>query len=448
MTNDRNGNTSAAAVRYPSFSCFRTIRFPLVPMTIATVALVVLGGCRTPGDYMPTTQRDTGRPSDRVTQDIFETAAVKLLETIDDGTRVAIRPVCNNDSVVPSGVCMRIEENLVSALHAKSDNQITILTRTELGKLIEDIDPFDLQAIKDVQERTKADALVITNLHAVTGGLTLSFVAYDLRPDNLGGVLAATSGHFLQIDLEKAERATAVVATRKAAHALANKILEDSTLMASRLRFEASSKGQGSLDAWLSANLVKQLDEVLPEVRKARWAPILGETTPTRHLPVDTETWDQGSQVQVRFRVRDKNGATLAEQVEHIASSSIPFGVLDERTTREPKTAALETKTRSLALAFEKSRSTLSPSIRSKLVQLAQRYAENKGIRFRIDSHAAYHGGTQDPSMTAQLRASAIQAVLLRGGIDSQRIQTRTYPHSSPSPDSDTAVVTYGLSMN
>ena len=419
----------------------------LVAILTSVLAVTTLNGCQTMGTIPTKTRPGIDGPTDRVSQDIFDVAARKLLETLEPGIRVALRPVRADESVASASVCQRIEENLVGALHANAGHDLTVLTRTELGKLIEDVDPFDAKSIRDVQERTKADALVITNLHAVTGGLTLSFVAYDMRPSNLGSVLAATSGHFLPIDLERAERATAVVATRKAAIALANKILEDETLLASRLRFVASTSERKSLNAWLSSSLVKQLDEVLPESRKARWAPILSETAVTTPLSIGTETWDQGSQIQARFRVSDKDGTTVAEQVAYIASSSIPFGVLDERKSQGEADIGNNTTARSLTLTFETSRSTLSSSARSQLKQLGQRYAENDRVQFRIESHAAYHGGTQDPAMTAQLRASAIQTVLLRNGIKANRIQIRTYPHASPSARSDQAVVAYGLSL-
>lgn len=420
-------------------------RRPLVGVFLAAIGLLaVLEGCQTPG--APIRNSVVGPPTDQMAPNVFQMAARELIAPLDHDLRLAVRPIRTGESAVPSNIAKRVEENLVTALRSQGRRSLTILTRSELGKLVEDIDPFDARAIEAVQANTRADALLVSNAHAIANGLSLSFAVYDLRPDNLGEIIAATSGHFLPIDLEKTQQTTTSIAVRKSAVALAEKILDDEIMLASNVRF-ASEPSDDGVAAWLSSRLVNDLDEVLPELRKKRWAPVGNRKSGTKLLRIEAETWDQGSQFQVRFQVLRDGGESVAEQTAFIASKSIPFPVLAERAGGLEASDAAPASIRRLNLAFAKGRSTLSAADRRALDHLGERYGENGAVRFRIDGHASYAGGTQDPAMTAQLRASTVQAILMRAGVPARQIWMRTFPHPGPGADHDTVTVTYGLDL-
>ena len=411
---------------------------------IALGLIAVLSACQTPMSINPARRAPTiSQPSDRMEPVVFEAAAEGLLKSYDTDLRLAVRPVRAEESALTQTILKRLEQNLISALRAEGGDRLKLRTRSELGKLLEDVNPFKPEAVANIQARAHADTLLITSAHPISGGISLSFAIYDLRRASIGETLAATSGHVLPIDLEMAATATATAAVRKTAVDLAKTLLDDQTRLVSNLRFASRDKGKGGLSGWLSSMLVEDLEAVVPEIRKMRWVPISGVSPNIDQVWVSTETWDQGTQVRAQFRVSGTDGTLLAERSTRIASKSIPFGVWEGEAnatpTRQPAVTVQE-----MIIAAEPGRSALSPKIMAELEQLGQRFAGNNMVRFRIDGHASYAGGAQDPAMTAELRAVYVQSALMRGGVAERQIKTRKYPHPAPGHDTDRVVVTYG----
>lgn len=405
--------------------------------------IVGLAACQTPATLNPARRTLASQPNDRMNPAVFEAAAEVLLKSYDTDLRLAVRPVRADESALDHAILKQLEQNLVAALRAKGGDRLKLSTRSELGKLLEDVNPFEPESVANLQTRAHADAFLITDAHPVSGGISLSFAIYDLRRASIGETLAATSGHLLPIDLEMADTATATAAVRKTAVAIAKTLLGDHALLVSTLRFASRDKSKGGLSGWLSSMLVEDLEEVVPEIKKRQWVSISGVSPKIDQVWVSTETWDQGTQIQARFRVLRADGALLAERSTRIASKSIPFGVWN--TGPNVSSTRLATMTvQKIRFEVEPGRSALSPAIMGQLEQLGQRFAGNTAVRFRIDGHASYVGGAQDPALTAELRATYAQSALMRSGVAERRIKTRKHPHPAPGSDTDNVVVTYG----
>lgn len=412
--------------------------------TVVALGLIVaLAACETPATSDPARRALANQPTDRMDAAVFATAAEVLLKSYDADLRLAIRPIGAVGSGLTQSTRRRLEQNLIAAIRAEGGEDLKLRTRSELGKLVEDINLFDPDALANVQVRAHADALLITDAHPISEGLSLSFAIHDMRPASFGETLAATSGYVLPFDLEMAETATATAAVRRTAVDLARTLLDDEALLVSNLRFASRDGDKGGLSAWLSSMLVGDLAEVVPEIRKGRWVPVLGGSPRNERVWVSTETWDQGTQVQARFRLSRADGSPLAERSTRIASRSIPFGVWaagpGTASERSPETTVRET-----AFDLKPGRSTLSAETTARLVQLGQRFAGNTNVRFRVDGHASYMGGTHDPALTAELRATYVQGALMRGGVEEWRIKTRRHLYAAPGVGSDRVVVTYG----
>lgn len=428
----------------------------ILPGLGAAAVLLVLSVLALAGCQPPTAgPQPAAPPPDRLDTSIFRQAAAALLVPLEPGLRLAVRDVRIDEAGVPARVARQVEETLVSALVAVGQGKVSLVTRSEFGKILSDADLQERDPQANLAERAVADGLVVTSVYRVPAGLMLTLRLYDMRPGRIGTVLASTADHLVPIDLAGAFRTDATTAINRLAAELAPLLLEDPDLLTARVRFLADD--DAGLTGWLSGKLASSLAVVLPKAREGLWVPVGAETPPQAFVHVAASAQDQGREVLARFRLRRADGRVLAERSTEITSESIPIGIrLDvppppaarDASDTAGSAAVAQVAQYEESFVFEPRRTSLDRAAEATLRLVGARFADARDVRFLIESHAGYAGGTHDPRLTAELRAARVRQVLAGAGVPDERMRTRLVPHPvGGSTDTERIILTYGLGV-
>jgi hypothetical protein len=270
-------------------------------------------------------------------EDVFAVIASDLLSGIDVAQKIAIQPYRAEDVPVPLTLAQSFNDSLARAIETKVGTRDIIVARQELPRLFAETEEFG-EAIDTPRllEAARADVLVIGVVTPASGGVDISYKAFDVRT---GRQLSSAPPRFHAADVNAPRGTTLDQALAVAAAALSRQAPEMKKVETLGIYYQ-QSEVQPALGNYIGRELVGRLVESISGLQVMP-AAILGpdlqnverlEKGGTEELMIRANQgtyllsgtmWDFGVDIEVRFTLRGAGGR-VASHSARIRRDSIP----------------------------------------------------------------------------------------------------------------------------
>lgn len=254
--------------------------------------------------------------------------AAGLWSALPDGARIAVRPLDPDESGLPEGLLVDVEQALTAALLAAIPAGGAVLARRDLEAVWEEAASFGSAALSDPLADAAVDALVLPVVGEQADGLSLSAALIGVRGGVQSEVLAVMPTVRLAMALGQVETVRAETGARRLGVALAEGLrLAVDPASAFAVRIDRRGR-RGPAADWFAGLVEEHLIRRLaaPPLYVARPLSRLGAPPAERVVRLELDLWDQGARVDAQARA--SMGEAEARGTARIALASIPPGFL------------------------------------------------------------------------------------------------------------------------
>jgi hypothetical protein len=243
--------------------------------------------------------------------------------------RVAVRPFRVDEIDIPDDAAAALNDAVEAALAAGGHHGITLMDREGLQNIFDEASEFQGADLSALIRQAGGDVLVRGEIHAVQGGLLLTYKADDVRAGHVGQMVARTpeprflAGDFVAsaLPLQQALRGAARTLAERIAARVAAGGASDATF--------PRAPDVTDLADYILHDFLDALETQWPPARQRALGarPVTGERgapAPTPTVTIGVTMVDAGPWLEAHFTADTEGGAAGAVATARIAKDSPP----------------------------------------------------------------------------------------------------------------------------
>ena len=129
--------------------------------------------------------------------------ATELFQSLPKNSTVAIQPLSEDETKIPSSILRSIEVGLTSALQRGSDFEVKLIARDRLQTIWKEAREFSNKKFEDMVAEAGAEVLLIGEVRPNADGIEISYRAFRVKGSGTGNVIASSKPRVMAMDWKK-----------------------------------------------------------------------------------------------------------------------------------------------------------------------------------------------------------------------------------------------------